>query len=44
MSIDFIDLKAQQRRIKHEIDAAIAKVLAGGQYSWALRLRRLKPI
>jgi len=32
MGIDFIDLKAQQRRIKSEIDAGIAKVLAEGRY------------
>lgn len=32
MGIDFIDLKAQQARIKSEIDAAIAGVLAHGQY------------
>lgn len=30
--IDFIDLKAQQTRIKSQIDAAIARVLAHGQY------------
>lgn len=30
--IDFIDLKAQQARIKTQIDAAIARVLAHGQY------------
>lgn len=30
--IDFIDLKSQQARIKGEIDAAIARVLAHGQY------------
>lgn len=30
--IDFIDLKAQQARIKPEIDAGIAKVLAEGRY------------
>lgn len=30
--IDFIDLKTQQARIKGEIDAAIARVLAHGQY------------
>jgi len=32
MNIEFIDLKAQQRRLKSEIDAAIAKVLAEGRY------------
>ncbi len=32
MAIDFIDLKAQQARIKPEIDAGIAKVLAEGRY------------
>jgi len=32
MGIDFIDLKAQQRRLKDEIDAGIAKVLAEGRY------------
>lgn len=32
MMIDFIDLKAQQARIKPEIDAGIAKVLAEGRY------------
>lgn len=32
MSIEFIDLKAQQRRIKSDIDAGIAKVLAEGRY------------
>ena len=30
--IDLIDLKAQQARIKSQIDAAIARVLAHGQY------------
>lgn len=30
--IDFIDLKAQQARIKDQIDANIARVLAHGQY------------
>jgi UDP-2-acetamido-2-deoxy-ribo-hexuluronate aminotransferase len=30
--IDFIDLKAQQARIKAQIDTAIARVLAHGQY------------
>lgn len=30
--IDFIDLKTQQERIKGNIDAAIARVLAHGQY------------
>lgn len=30
--IDFIDLKAQQERIKDKVDAAIARVLAHGQY------------
>jgi len=30
--IDFIDLKAQQARIKQQIDANIARVLAHGQY------------
>ena len=30
--IDFIDLKAQQARIKPQIDAAIQRVLAHGQY------------
>lgn len=30
--IEFIDLKAQQARIKPQIDAAIARVLAHGQY------------
>ncbi len=32
MSIEFIDLKAQQRIIKPEIDAGIAKVLSEGRY------------
>jgi len=32
MGIDFIDLKAQQARIKTEIDTAIQAVLAHGQY------------
>lgn len=32
MGIDFIDLKAQQARIKSEIDAGIQRVLAHGQY------------
>lgn len=31
-SIDFIDLKAQQKRIRHRLDTAIAKVLDHGQY------------
>jgi UDP-2-acetamido-2-deoxy-ribo-hexuluronate aminotransferase len=30
--VDFIDLKAQQARIKNQIDAAISRVLAHGQY------------
>jgi dTDP-4-amino-4,6-dideoxygalactose transaminase len=30
--VDFIDLKAQQRRIKAQLDANIQKVLAHGQY------------
>ncbi|GJG94622.1 DegT/DnrJ/EryC1/StrS aminotransferase family protein [Cupriavidus pauculus] len=30
--IEFIDLKVQQARLKHEIDAAIQRVLAHGQY------------
>ena len=30
--IEFIDLKTQQARIKTEIDAGIARVLAHGQY------------
>lgn len=30
--IDFIDLKTQQKRIKGKIDAAIARVMAHGQY------------
>lgn len=32
MGIEFIDLKAQQKRLKPEIDAGIAKVLAEGRY------------
>lgn len=32
MGIEFIDLKAQQKRLKTEIDAGIAKVLAEGRY------------
>ena len=32
MGIEFIDLKAQQRRLKSDIDAGIAKVLAEGRY------------
>ncbi|MEP6342069.1 MAG: DegT/DnrJ/EryC1/StrS aminotransferase family protein [Maricaulaceae bacterium] len=32
MGIEFIDLKAQQKRLKSEIDARIAKVLAEGRY------------
>jgi len=32
MAIEFIDLKAQQKLIKPEIDAGIAKVLAEGRY------------
>ncbi len=32
MSIEFIDLKAQQARLKNEIEAGIAKVLAEGRY------------
>jgi len=32
MGIEFIDLKAQQRRLKDDIDAGIAKVLAEGRY------------
>jgi len=32
VGIEFIDLKAQQKRLKTEIDAGIAKVLAEGRY------------
>ena len=32
MNINFIDLHAQQARLRHEIDAAIAGVLAHGKY------------
>jgi len=32
MGIEFIDLKAQQKRLKADIDAGIAKVLAEGRY------------
>jgi len=32
MAIEFIDLKAQQKRLKTEIDAGIANVLAEGRY------------
>lgn len=32
MALEFIDLKAQQKRLKPEIDAAIAKVLEEGRY------------
>ena len=42
MSIQFIDLKAQQRRIKSEIDAGIAKVLSEGRYIMGPEVKALE--
>lgn len=42
MGIEFIDLKAQQRRLKPEIDAAIAKVLAEGRYIMGPEVKELE--
>jgi len=42
MSIAFIDLAAQQRRIKPQIDAAIARVLAHGQYVMGPEVRQFE--
>jgi UDP-2-acetamido-2-deoxy-ribo-hexuluronate aminotransferase len=42
MSIAFIDLAAQQRRIKPEIDAAIARVLAHGAYVMGPEVREFE--
>jgi len=42
MSIAFIDLAAQQKRIKPQIDAAIAKVLAHGAYVMGPEVRQFE--
>ena len=42
MSIEFIDLKAQQRRIKAEIDSGIAKVLKEGRYIMGPQVKELE--
>ena len=42
MSINFIDLGAQQARIKDKIDAGIARVLAHGQYILGPEVRELE--
>lgn len=42
MSIAFIDLAAQQRRIRPQIDAAIAKVLDHGAYVMGPEVRQLE--
>jgi len=42
MSIAFIDLAAQQKRIKPRIDAAIAKVLAHGAYVMGPEVREFE--
>src|SRR5690606_29167634 len=40
--VEFIDLKAQQARIKDKIDAGIARVLAHGQYILGPEVRELE--
>src|SRR5271169_6304720 len=42
MTIAFIDLAAQQRRIKPKIDAAIARVLAHGAYVMGPEVKALE--
>jgi dTDP-4-amino-4,6-dideoxygalactose transaminase len=42
MSIPFIDLASQQKRIKPQIDAAIAKVLAHGTYVMGPEVRQFE--
>ena len=42
MAIEFIDLKAQQARIKPRIDARIEAVLAGGNYIMGAEVRELE--
>jgi dTDP-4-amino-4,6-dideoxygalactose transaminase len=42
MSIPFIDLASQQKRIKPQIDAAIAKVLAHGAYVMGPEVRQFE--
>jgi len=42
MTISFIDLAAQQRRIKPQIDAAIARVLAHGAYVMGPEVRQFE--
>src|SRR6185312_15790313 len=42
MSIAFIDLAAQQQRIRPQIDAAIARVLAHGAYVMGPEVRALE--
>ena len=41
-NIQFIDLAAQQERIKSEIDAAIAKVLSHGKYIMGPEVKELE--
>ena len=40
--MDFIDLKTQQARIKRQLDANIAKVLAHGQYIMGPEIAKLE--
>ena len=42
MGIEFIDLKAQQERIKSKIDAGIAKVLTEGRYIMGPEVKELE--
>ena len=42
MGIEFIDLKAQQERLKPEIDANIAKVLKEGRYIMGPEVKELE--
>jgi dTDP-4-amino-4,6-dideoxygalactose transaminase len=42
MSMPFIDLAAQQRRIRDKIDVAIAKVLDSGAYVMGPQVRSSK--
>lgn len=42
MGIEFIDLKAQQARLKTEIDAGIADVLANGRYIMGPQVKELE--
>lgn len=42
MGIEFIDLKAQQKRLKADIDAGISKVLAEGRYIMGPEVREFE--